>query len=176
MEQDLQQSLLEQMRDIHLPAEVSWWPLAPGWWILLFLLLAAALFAIWALIQNHNKNRYRKLACIELDLAFAQWQESLDAAAFIQATNAILKRTIAAGFASNSAKTALSLTGVRWTNMLDQYSGNDLSGSSAQALAQSGYEPNPDVDIPKLHSEAKDWIINHRSKSIAQKQGEAINV
>ncbi|WP_394690580.1 DUF4381 domain-containing protein [Hoeflea sp.] len=26
---------LEQLKDIHLPEPISWWPLAPGWWALI---------------------------------------------------------------------------------------------------------------------------------------------
>lgn len=176
MEQDLQQTLLEQLRDIHLPAEVSWWPLAPGWWILLFLFLAAAIFAIWAMIKHRNNNRYRRVAALELDLALVQWQQSQDPAAFIQATNVILKRTVAAGLATNSSEAVLSLTGERWTDLLNQYSEDSLSNSSAQALARAGYEPSPEVDVPKLHAEAKNWILNHRhSPAKSQTQGEKVH-
>ena len=34
------QQLLSQLRDIRGLEDVSWWPLAPGWWILLGLCLA----------------------------------------------------------------------------------------------------------------------------------------
>jgi hypothetical protein len=46
--------LLEQLallRDIRLPQEVSWWPLAPGWWLALGALLviaaASVIFILW---------------------------------------------------------------------------------------------------------------------------------
>ena len=29
------------LRDLHLPDAISWWPLAPGWWIVLGLALIA---------------------------------------------------------------------------------------------------------------------------------------
>ena len=28
---------LAQLRDIHLPEPILWWPLAPGWWVLIVL-------------------------------------------------------------------------------------------------------------------------------------------
>ena len=37
------QQLLSQLRDIRGLEDVSWWPLAPGWWILLGLVLAIVL-------------------------------------------------------------------------------------------------------------------------------------
>ncbi|NVK88722.1 MAG: DUF4381 domain-containing protein [Gammaproteobacteria bacterium] len=33
------QELLKQLKDIHSPDPVSWWPLAPGWWIIIILLI-----------------------------------------------------------------------------------------------------------------------------------------
>ncbi len=35
------------LRDIHLPPEPGFWPLAPGWWVLLGLVLLLALLGLW---------------------------------------------------------------------------------------------------------------------------------
>lgn len=42
-----------QLHDIHLPEQVSNFPIAPGWWILLATIIA---FTIW-LYKKHQKNR-----------------------------------------------------------------------------------------------------------------------
>ena len=39
--------MLEQLRDIHLPDAVSWWPIAWPWWLMLSLLIALISFAIY---------------------------------------------------------------------------------------------------------------------------------
>ena len=43
--------LVQQLRDIHVPPEPSWWPLAAGWWIIVALLcclvLAVLLWRWW---------------------------------------------------------------------------------------------------------------------------------
>ncbi|GAA0203656.1 DUF4381 domain-containing protein [Kangiella japonica] len=58
--------LLEQLRDIHQPEPVSWWPLAPGWWIIIALVvLIAALFIIKAILKKRHY-RYVRLAVKEL--------------------------------------------------------------------------------------------------------------
>ena len=46
-----------QLRDIHLPEPVSWWPIAPGWW----LALAAILLSIALLILAKKIYRSRQL-------------------------------------------------------------------------------------------------------------------
>lgn len=58
--------LLEQLRDIHQPEPVSWWPLAPGWWIIIALvILIATLFIIKAILKKRHY-RYVHLAVKEL--------------------------------------------------------------------------------------------------------------
>ena len=39
------------LRDLHLPEAISWWPLAPGWWLLIAFAVAACLL-LRALFAN----------------------------------------------------------------------------------------------------------------------------
>ncbi len=53
--------LLAQLRDIHTPEPVGWWPLAPGWWIL----MALALVGLVALLVWLRSRRNRTTAITE---------------------------------------------------------------------------------------------------------------
>ena len=53
---------LANLRDIHLPEAISWWPLALGWWILIALLSIASIFACMALFKHHQTRLYRRQA------------------------------------------------------------------------------------------------------------------
>jgi len=60
------------LRDLHLPAPIGWWPLAPGWWLLIALLLAGfgwLLVLAWRQRQFNAPRRYaiRTLATVEAD-------------------------------------------------------------------------------------------------------------
>jgi len=59
---------LSQLKDIHTPDPISyWWPLAPGWWILAFLIIVGlVLLAIWLRKKIKNKP-VLKQATMELD-------------------------------------------------------------------------------------------------------------
>jgi hypothetical protein len=62
----MQADSLAQLRDIQLPEPISWWPLAPGWWVLI--ILATGIFG-WAgllLIKRYRANLYRRQAALKL--------------------------------------------------------------------------------------------------------------
>jgi hypothetical protein len=57
-------SALENLRDIHLPAPVSFWPLALGWWALATIVAVAGATAVWA--WRRHRRSVRRLALREL--------------------------------------------------------------------------------------------------------------
>jgi hypothetical protein len=57
---------LAQLRDIHHPDPISWWPLAPGWWALAVLLLVCSALVIVFEIRRRRSLKYRALR--EFDL------------------------------------------------------------------------------------------------------------
>lgn len=56
-----------KLRDIHLPAEPSWWPPAPGWWVLAGLLLIALLMGFWWWQRRRRRRAGRQRIVLELD-------------------------------------------------------------------------------------------------------------
>ncbi|WP_139173042.1 DUF4381 domain-containing protein [Marinobacter sp. AC-23] len=52
---------LSQLRDIHLPQTGGFWPPAPGWWVLAFVLLVAVAILVWAVRRRHRRNRWLRL-------------------------------------------------------------------------------------------------------------------
>ncbi len=52
---------LAQLHDIHLPGSVSWWPLAPGWWILLAVVLIVLTGLGFMEIRRRRALKYRAL-------------------------------------------------------------------------------------------------------------------
>lgn len=50
---------LEQLRDIHLPQAVHWWPPAPGWWIVAALVLALTIWLVRYLQRRYRRQYFR---------------------------------------------------------------------------------------------------------------------
>ena len=57
---------LSQLADIHLPDPVSIWPLAPGWWLVIVLILAGLCWLSIQYIRKTILNRRLKAAQAEL--------------------------------------------------------------------------------------------------------------
>ena len=72
------EELLAQLADIHLPAEVSYWPPAPGWWVLALLLLGSGFYLIHRIMQLRNLRLVCKHALAELDTCYHRFTGAED--------------------------------------------------------------------------------------------------
>jgi hypothetical protein len=60
--------MLAQLAPLRVPPEIGWWPLAPGWWALLGIVLIAIALALRWYWRRHAARRYRRVALSELQL------------------------------------------------------------------------------------------------------------
>ncbi|MBF0622598.1 MAG: DUF4381 domain-containing protein [Magnetococcales bacterium] len=62
------------LQPIHLPDPVSWWPLAPGWWLLLGLVCVSGLVAVgWLIYRKRRRvNRLLELELMRVEAAYAK--------------------------------------------------------------------------------------------------------
>lgn len=162
-------SPLDQLADIHLPSDVSWWPLAPGWWILIGILVIAVIgLLIWR--RYKAQNVYRLIAQQELTAIYATYEQSKDAAAYLQALSILLRRTALTAYPKQFNA---SIKGTEWLQWLDSVcpalneknTGTDetFSGAIGQSLLVGAYQKNPDVDAIALHQLCANWIKQHRN-------------
>ncbi len=57
---------LAQLKDIHLPAEINNYPVAPGWWLLAVILLALVIYGLVKCRQYLVKRKHKKAALTQL--------------------------------------------------------------------------------------------------------------
>ena len=62
-------SSLNLLHDIAIPPDVSFWPPAPGWYVVLTTILIATCGYAWRKWQHWSSNAYRRVALHQLDAA-----------------------------------------------------------------------------------------------------------
>lgn len=149
---------LAQLRDIHLPAPVSWWPPAPGWWLAGFVALAVAAWLTYFLRRWFLRNRYRKVALNKLFLLDRNEKER--ASAVLEEIAALLRRV---AMQTYGRQRVAPLAGDAWLAFLDQ-TGNtsEFSSGAARVLGSERYRPAVEADIDQVLGIAKKWIREHR--------------
>lgn len=132
------------LRDIHLPGAVSWWPLAPGWWMLVVLLGVAAGLLLRAWLRQSMRRR----ALGELDAIEAGFADHGNATRLVQDVSALLRRVC---LTYRPRTSVASLTGKAWRDALRGLSGDAkaLPDTVAWQIVHGPYNPAQDVD-PEL--------------------------
>jgi len=161
MEQQLKDILEQQLRAPQTPEAISWWPLAPGWWIVAVLMLALVSYAAIKWRQNRQKNNYRRSAATMLDAYYSDWQQQPNDGNYLLAANSVIKRACL-HFDTASRK----LSGKDWVNYLNALSKNDLSKATKTALSNGLYQKQPKADIETVHRDLKAWLLAHNTHAI----------
>ena len=63
------------LRDLHLPDAIGWWPLAPGWWAALAIVVAVLCYFAWRLYKRWQFHAPRRYALSELARFEAEYLE-----------------------------------------------------------------------------------------------------
>ncbi len=158
------QPSLDQLREIHLPAEVSFWPLAPGWWLALALLLVLGSGLCWWLGRYWRSNRYRKQARRLLQDHYKRCAGDQHKATCLRGVNEILRRTALMAF---PRQRVAALAGDDWVAFLARSSDLDaFQGGEGQILALGPYAPDPQFDADKLQALALRWVRRHSRRRL----------
>jgi hypothetical protein len=157
---------LSQLRDIHLPGDVTFWPPAPGWWLLLALFIVGLVYAyrqaIAALIER------RRLASVlsELDQAFDLYSEqsafdnhrNQAGLEYLATINTLLNRVALVRYPQACTG---SMTGSEWLRFLDSCDNTQVFTQGAGTILEDGiYRRNFDAETQSLHTITRTWVEN----------------
>jgi len=152
---------LLNLKDIQLPPPVSFWPPAPGWWILSVLTIVSIIFgSIWFYRQYKiRKPRIEALRILK-DLQIIH-QNSQDDLASLRNLSNLLRRT-ALTFYKND--TVASLQGYAWLEFLDRTGKTkEFSNGVGKVLGNDLFRKNINLDMNALFSLVKKWISSSRN-------------
>ncbi|WP_024460298.1 DUF4381 domain-containing protein [Marinimicrobium sp. LS-A18] len=162
------QDPLAQLKDIHLPEPIGWWPLAWGWWLLIALLLIVLGALLWQGYRRQRRQRYRREAMALLDHAYRDYLRSDPGPAthrhYLQQVSQLLRRTALSALPEAREAELAALKGPQWLRFLDASAGLEpaFTEGPGHILADGPYQPDPKVDVEALHQLAAQWIRRHR--------------
>lgn len=150
-------ALLQNLRGLHDPAPITWWPLAPGWYGLIVIILLLVIAVGYGLYRHWRNTRQRRAALQQLAELQRQWREqTLDAAALMTALSILLKRTALSRF---PRQRVAGLQGAAWLAFLDETGHtHDFSLGVGQMLCNAPYQPVSPAIPEALFTLIKRWI------------------
>jgi len=171
---------LAQLRDIHLPEAIGWWPPALGWWLLLALLVILIVAGIywlrWREIQRNKPIVFSKQDMV--DAALLELREIERSHAEGQAENGTydddsIRQTLAdisqllrrcavqLSSLNHHPSDVAGLTGKTWLSWLDsQWSRNDFSQGAGRILIDAPYRKGlfDCDDVADLLGISRAWV------------------
>jgi len=150
---------LAQLKDIHLPDPVSWWPLAIGWWVLISLGACVLALLLWWLWQYYRagaakREALRLLACYEVEA-----QTASNTAPLCAQVSELLRRVAIAYYPREKAA---ALSGREWTAFLNTHSKGLNFNAVQDLLIEKPYQAEAKDPIKPLISRSRQWIKQRR--------------
>ena len=150
--------LLSQLKDIHGASAVSWWPPAPGWWLLALLLLAILAWMGRRLLARFRVRQRRKQMLAWVDHLNANIDPQRDPQAYLSTLNRIFKLIALRAFPDQSCA---ALNGQDWVDFLIERMAKSPSTDALNILATGPYDPAPSFDPAQLSDLTRYWIKQH---------------
>ncbi len=150
---------LAQLRDIHLPAPIGWWPPAPGWWLLAIVVLAIVVAATHFILRYIRRNRYRKVALHELQLLKTE-QIGASTRDTIERLAMLLRRV---AIQTCGREVVSPLVGNAWLEFLDSKGQTDqFTTGPGKVLGEGHYHQTVEADLDQLMQLVEQWIGRSR--------------
>jgi uncharacterized protein DUF4381 len=145
------------LRDIHLPDPISWWPLAPGWWLSLLLIIMLVIFVIYLIRRYRNhKLSVLYLAKQELEQIKVGFNLNQNKADLVKELSELIRRVSISVFRREESA---GLTGQDWLAFLDRYSDKkEFNNGVGRVLIEAPYQASPDFNSDELIGLISGWI------------------
>jgi hypothetical protein len=148
--------LLKDLRDIHLPDPIGLWPLAIGWYFLIALLLVLAILLIVHLIRRSRRLQSRRYMLQRLEELRERYAKDADAAAVAAELSALLRR---ASLVSFPRREVAGLQGEQWLNFLDETGATrEFTQGIGRVLLSAPYQPHAQFEANALLDLATRWV------------------
>jgi len=145
---------LSGLRDIHLPAPVSFWPPAPGWWMLAVGLLVFLALGLWWW-RRYRRHRYRRQAMKALQDLRRAWQDGQSETELLGGISILLRRVAITRY---GRRPVAALHGEAWLAFLDRTGRGTDFQTRGQELVDAPYRPGPVNSTETILDLASRWV------------------
>ena len=145
------------LRDIHMPLEPSWLPLATGWWYVLAAVLACLLLPLAAYLWDQLRPlRISAQARDRFAGLRAEYARHEDRRKLLRGASALLRRVM---ISLHPREEVASLTGEEWLRRLDEHDPDRrFSAGVGRVLLQEPYREQADFEPAALLALLEDWL------------------
>lgn len=145
---------LNDLKDIYLPQPVSLWPLASGWYIVIILLLVAAI-----LLSMFGVKKYRKISkrkkIIQLFNSLENNYLSHQGSEVLSKISVLLKQVAITQFPNKNPQ---HLHGEKWLLFLDETGKTNKFSNGAGGLLIDSYKPQVNDNLSDLFPVIRLWL------------------
>lgn len=147
------------LRDIHLPPDPSWWPLAPGWWAIAALVVLG--FCVVAWVSWRRRRWRRRIDAVLADIDALEQSHALQPAALAAALHQWLRRA-----ARTYDAQAIHHRGENWRACLARVPVDAVTLDRLMMLETAMYRPSAGAEMEGVADAVRRWL------SLALKPGE----
>ena len=151
LNQTIAEASLDNLQDIIVPDTPGFFPLAPGWYVLLFILLTLLLHFGYRSFLTYRQNKYRR--------------DALDELPHTVTVNALLSLTKRVALSAYGREQTAILSGDEWWTFMESHSDVKIASGLRETLEKSLYDPaykaNKETE-KEVAALVKVWIETHK--------------
>lgn len=148
-----------ELRDIHLPPDPSWFPPAPGWWLLAALLIAVIVWIARRILRKLRQRRWQAALQAEVERIAVDHASRGDPRRATAEISQLLRRA-----AVRLDPPAAAYSGEQWLAWLDARGVAGFVDGPGQVLVDAPWRRAPEVDTEALFALTRRWLTQAFAK------------
>lgn len=146
---------LAQLKDIHLPEAVGWWPPAPGWYGVMVVIFGLIVLITLLAYRRYLNAQAKKQALVLLKTYIVQYEKDRNTQLMSARVSELLKRVALVYFPRHQVA---SIHGQEWIDFLSK-TGKKIDFEPVKTmLLDLPFKPNDKTNLDPLLIRAKLWI------------------
>jgi len=147
--------LLAQLQDIHSAGQPGWWPPAPGWWLLAFVLLLVLMWLFRKLLDWNTVRRRRNAWLHELEELNRANDPLQQPHQYLASMNRLFRAVAVKAFPGTGCAR---LQGEQWVSFIVSLMPEQVDSNGLDALSSGPYEALPQFEAAVLNDNARTWV------------------